>query len=176
MASNRRRRSATPAATLLGLAALLGVGFHALPARADQDDDAERVPSNAGDVYSPIERTFQRQQLLPGGPVARLPQFGPSVPKSEGPVLLEDLKERLRNDDPFFRDMNVSLYLRTGTSTARTPRPPPRRRGPAAPRSASARAISTAGCSSRPPSHQRSRCMHPRTRAARCCSPSSRRR
>jgi len=38
----------------------------------------------------------------PGGPVARLPQFGPAVPKPEGPVLLEDLKERLRDEDPFF--------------------------------------------------------------------------
>jgi hypothetical protein len=100
--------------TPLAAAALHGVGLGALPARADQDDDAERVPSSAGDVYSPIERTFQRQQLLPGGPVARLPQFGPAVPKPEGPVLLQDLKERLRYDDPFFRDMKVDLYLRTG--------------------------------------------------------------
>jgi len=111
---NSRRRFSPLAATLLAAAALHGVGLGALPARADQDDDAERVPSNAGDVYSPIERTFQRQQLLPGGPVARLPQFGPAVPKPEGPVLLDDLKERLRYDDPFLRDMKVDLYLRTG--------------------------------------------------------------
>ena len=114
MPPNSRRPFAPLAANLLALAALLGVGLSALPARADQDDDAERVPSNAGDVYSPIERTFQRQQLLPGGPVARLPQFGPAVPKPEGPVLLEDLKERLRTEDPFFRDMQDDLYLRSG--------------------------------------------------------------
>jgi outer membrane OprD family porin len=36
------------------------------------------------------------------------------VPKPEGPVLLEDLKERLRTEDPFFRDMQVDLYLRSG--------------------------------------------------------------
>jgi hypothetical protein len=85
-----------------------------LPARADQEDAAERVPSSAGEIYSPIERTFERQQLLPSGPVARLPQFGPSVPKPGGPVLLEDLKERLRYEDPFFRDLKVDLYFRTG--------------------------------------------------------------
>jgi hypothetical protein len=111
---NSRRRFSPLAATPLAAAALHGVGLGALPARADQDDDAERVPSNAGDVYSPIERTFQRQQLLPGGPVARLPQFGPAVPKPEGPVLLDDLKERMRYDDPFLRDMKVDLYPRTG--------------------------------------------------------------
>ena len=96
MQSIIRRRSPPLAATLLAAAALLGASLRAFPARADQDDAAERVPSNAGDVYSPIEKTFQRQQLLPGGPVARLPQSGPSVPEAEGPVLLEDLKERLR--------------------------------------------------------------------------------
>ncbi len=109
-----RRRFPPLAAPLLASATLLGAGLTALPARADQDDVAERVPSNAGEVYSPIDKTFQRQQLLPGGPIARLPQFGPSVPEPEGPVLLEDLKERLRYRDPFFRDMRVNLYLRSG--------------------------------------------------------------
>ena len=109
-----RRRFPPLAAPLLSAATLLGVGLATLPARADQDDAAERVPSNAGEVYSPIDKTFQRQQLLPGGPLARMPQFGPSVPEAEGPVLLEDLKERLRSRDPFVRDMKVDLYLRTG--------------------------------------------------------------
>ena len=114
MPATAGRRGSPPAATLLGIAALLSVGLGALPARADQDDDAERVPSNAGDVYSPIERTFQRQMMLPGGPVSRLPQFGPAVPKPEGPVLLQDLEERLRAAEPFFRDMIVNLYFRMG--------------------------------------------------------------
>jgi hypothetical protein len=109
-----RRRRPPHAASLLPAAALLGVALSVLPARADQDDAAERVPSRAGEIYSPIQRTFERQQLLPGGPVTRLPQFGPPVPKPEGPVLLEDLKERLRYEDPFFRDLRVDLYFRTG--------------------------------------------------------------
>ncbi len=127
MQSIIRRRSPPLAATLLAAAALLGASLRAFPARADQDDAAERVPSNAGDVYSPIEKTFQRQQLLPGGPVARLPQSGPSVPEVEGPVLLEDLKERLRYDDPFLRDMRVNLYLRTGYLDRQNSDPPPSR-------------------------------------------------
>ncbi len=123
-----RRRAPPLAAILLCAAALLGAVLAALPARADQDDDAECVPSNAAEIYSPIERTFQHQELLPAGAVARLPQFGPAVPNAEGPVLLEDLKERLRYDDPFFRDMRVNLYLRTGyldRENAGTPTAPP---------------------------------------------------
>ena len=127
MQSIIRRRSPSLAATLLAAAALLGASMRAFSARADQDDAAERVPSNAGDVCSPIEKTFQRQQLLPGGPVARLPQSGPSVPEVEGPVLLEDLKERLRYDDPFLRDMRVNLYLRTGYLDRQNSDPPPSR-------------------------------------------------
>lgn len=83
------------------------------PAAAEQDDDAERVPSSAADVYSPIARTFTRQHALPGGPLRAEPQFvrEPQVP--EGPVLLEDVKRRLQNRDPFFRDSVVELYGRS---------------------------------------------------------------
>jgi hypothetical protein len=82
-------------------------------ARADQDDDAERVPASAGDVYSPIQRTFTRLPALPGGPVSQLPVDGPMPPKPEGPVLLQDDKERLQYADPFFRDLIVNFYART---------------------------------------------------------------
>ena len=80
-------------------------------ARADQDDDAERVPSSAADIYSPIERTFTPQAPLPGGPQRLVP--GTSLPADDGPVLFQDLKERLRFADPFFRDMKLAVYLRT---------------------------------------------------------------
>ena len=38
---------------------------------------------------------------------------GSSLPADDGPVLLQDLKERLRFADPFFRDMKLAVYLRT---------------------------------------------------------------
>jgi hypothetical protein len=59
-------------------------------ARADQDDDAERVPSGAADIYSPIQRTFSPQAPLPGGPQRLVP--GTSLPADDGPVLFRDLK------------------------------------------------------------------------------------
>ena len=79
--------------------------------KADQDDDAERVPSGAADIYSPIQRTFTHQAPLPGGPQRLVP--GTSLPADDGPVLFQDLKERLRFADPFFRDMKLAVYLRT---------------------------------------------------------------
>jgi len=95
-------------------AAVLAVAVLAAdPVRADQDDDAERVPSNAADIYSPIARTFTRQPALPGGPLKAAPQVGPVPPEREGPVLLDGLKRRLQYADPFFRDAVVNLYGRT---------------------------------------------------------------
>jgi outer membrane porin, OprD family len=99
-------------ALLLRIAALAAVGFAAVPARADQDDVAERVPSSAADVYSPIARSFARQPALPGGPISR-PQPDTELPVAEGPVLLEDFKGRLGDANPFFRDTIVNLYTRT---------------------------------------------------------------
>ncbi len=100
-------------ALMLVAGALTAAGLAAAPARAEQDDDAERVPSSAADVYSPIARTFTRQPALPGGPVTRVPPPGAPTSASEGPVLLDGLKERLRYTDPFVRDTIVNLYGRT---------------------------------------------------------------
>ncbi len=98
---------AVPVVGVLLLAAMGALGS----ARADQDDDAERVPSGAADIYSPIQRTFTHQAPLPGGPQRFVP--GTSLPADDGPVLFQDLKERLRFADPFFRDMKLAVYLRT---------------------------------------------------------------
>ncbi len=66
------------------------------PAKADQDDDAERVPSSAADIYSPIQRTFEHQLPLPGGP-----QRSPAREAADdGPVVMQDVKERLRFAGP----------------------------------------------------------------------------
>ena len=52
---------ATPRAALM-VSVLLSAATGAIrPASADQDDDAERVPSSAADIYSPIQRTFEHQ-------------------------------------------------------------------------------------------------------------------
>ncbi len=95
-------------------AALVGVLLTATgatgPARADQDDDAERVPSSAADIYSPIERTFQHQAPLPGGPKAHF--ITPALSDS-GPVLMQDVKDRLQFAGPFWRDLKLGIYLRT---------------------------------------------------------------
>ncbi len=107
------RRLPSPAALSLAIAVLAVATLAAFPACADQDDDAERVPSNAADIYSPIARTFTRQPALPGGPRKRAPEYGPSPPAAEGPVLLDGLKQRLQYTDPFFRDAVVNLYGRT---------------------------------------------------------------
>lgn len=109
----KRRRAPPHFALRLGMAALVAVGLGVAPALAEQDDDAERVPSNAGDLYSPIARTFTRQPALPGGPLKAAPQTALAVPEPTGPVLLEDLKQRLEGADPVFRDMIVNLYGRT---------------------------------------------------------------
>jgi hypothetical protein len=79
------------------------------PVRADQDDDAERVPSSAADVYSPIQRTFEHQMPLPGGPQ----RSSARAPHDEEPVLMQDVKERLRFAGPFWRDLKLGLYFRT---------------------------------------------------------------
>jgi hypothetical protein len=101
---------ASSRAVVVGVLLLAAMGASG-SARADQDDDAERVPSGAADIYSPIERTFTRQAPLPGGPQRLVP--GTSLPADVGPVVFQDLKERLRFADPFFRDMKLAFYLRT---------------------------------------------------------------
>jgi outer membrane porin, OprD family len=111
MRALQRRRIRRFSALVLVAAAVASAGG---PARADQDDDAERVPSNASEIYSPIARTFTRQPALPGGPLRHPPRVSAEVPVSEGPVLLEDAKRRLQYADPFFRDAIVELYFRSG--------------------------------------------------------------
>src|SRR5262245_38580450 len=100
-----RRQALVPCAFVL--AALGALGLAGRPARAEQDDVAERIPSSAADVYSPIARSFARQPALPGGPIANEPVA------AEGPVLMQDVKWRLSGADPFFRDMAVNFYTRT---------------------------------------------------------------
>lgn len=109
MDANRKPRAAPRAALLFGLVLLATAGASPI-VRADQDDDAERVPSSAGDIYSPIQRTFDKQPALPGGPR----RFVRPMSDEDGePVLFQDLKDRLRAADPFLRDMRVSYYTRT---------------------------------------------------------------
>jgi hypothetical protein len=103
-------RASSRSALAFGVVLLATIGATG-PARADQDDDAERVPSGAADIYSPIQRTFTHQAPLPGGPQRLVP--GTSLPADNGPVLLQDLKERLRFADPFLRDLKLAVYLRT---------------------------------------------------------------
>lgn len=111
MHANRQPRASPRAALMFGVLLLAAMGAGGSAVRADQDDDAERVPSDAGDVYSPIERTFAPQMALPGGPRRLVP--GTALPADTGPVLLQDLKDRLRFADPFFRDLQLAVYLRT---------------------------------------------------------------
>ncbi len=112
MQHSERWRAFPLSAPLLGLAAAAMLAVN--PARADQDDDAERVPSNAAEIYSPIARTFTRQAPLPGGPLRHPIPATPEPPVSQGPILLDGLKQRLQYTDPFFRDALVELYGRTG--------------------------------------------------------------
>ena len=86
---------AAPRAALTVSVLLLAATGAIRPASADQDDDAERVPSSAADIYSPIQRTFQHQVPLPGGPQ----RPSANVPADDGPVLMQDVKDRLRFDE-----------------------------------------------------------------------------
>ena len=99
-------------ALLLGIAALAAVGFAAVPARADQDDVAERVPSSAADVYSPIARSFARQPALPGGPSAGLSPI-PSFQSPRARYCSRISRSGSADANPFFRDTIVNLYTRT---------------------------------------------------------------
>jgi len=113
---------ATPRAValLFGVALLAGIGVPRI-ARAEQDNDSERVPSSAGEIYSPIQRTFERQSTLPGGPRPR-----PGAEEHDGsPVLFQDLKQRLQYADPFWRDMKIGLYARTHELTRNNAEGPP---------------------------------------------------
>ena len=168
-------RASSRSALMFGVVMLAAIGALRSAAKADQDDDAERVPSSAADIYSPIQSTFTPQAPLPGGPQRLVP--GTSFPADDGPVLFQDLKERLRFADPFFRDMKLAVYLRTHdfdrdnasrTALARLGR----RLGAGDPRPAT----STTGCSLRRRGPRRSRCLRPRAKAARCCSRRIRRR
>ncbi|MFA5898920.1 MAG: OprD family outer membrane porin [Hyphomicrobium sp.] len=110
MKANLQPSAAPRVVLLFGVFLLAAVGAsHSV--HAEQDEDSERVPSSAGQIYSPIQRTFDRQPVLPGGPRGGVPDA--SLPRDDGPVLWQDLKERLRYADPFFRDMKVAVYLRT---------------------------------------------------------------
>jgi len=107
---NLRQPHASLRAAAFRLAAALAVCTAASsPLHADQDNDSQRVPASAAELYSPIQRTFDRQTALPGGPRP--------VPREEMedgvPVLFQDLKERLRDADPFWRDMRMHFYTRT---------------------------------------------------------------
>jgi hypothetical protein len=103
-------RAFSQAALMVGVL-LAAIGALVSAARADQDDDAERVPSGAADIYSPIERTFTPQAPLPSG--SRRLVTGTSLPIETGPVVFQDLKDRLRFTDPFFRDTVLAVYVRT---------------------------------------------------------------
>jgi hypothetical protein len=109
MSTTSSPRAAPRAALLFGVVLLATAGAP-VSVIADQDDDAERVPSSAGQIYSPIERTFDKQPALPGGPRQFVAPM--SEPQTE-PVLFQDLKDRLRYADPLFRDMRMSFYTRT---------------------------------------------------------------
>lgn len=106
-----RQPRAAPRAASLFCIVLLATAGALKPVRADQDDDAERVPSSAGQIYSPIQRTFDKQPALPGGPRQFVPDV--SSPDDSEPVLFQDLKQRLRAADPFIRDTRIALYTRT---------------------------------------------------------------
>jgi outer membrane porin, OprD family len=107
----RQPRVFSRSALMLGVLLLAGICARGSAAKADQDDDAERVPSGAADIYSPIDRTFTHQPPLPGGSRRLVP--GTSLPAETGFVALQDLKDRLRFTDPFFRDTVLAVYLRT---------------------------------------------------------------
>lgn len=106
-----RQPGAAPQAALLFCAVLLATAAASRSVLADQDDDAERVPSSASQIYSPIERTFDRQPTLPGSSRRFVPDT--AMPTDTEPVLFQDLKQRLRYADPFFRDMRLAFYTRT---------------------------------------------------------------
>lgn len=111
MNATRQPRAAPRLAALWFGTAMLAFASAMTAARADQDNDAERVPSSAGEIYSPIERTFDRQNALPGGP--RRFEHNDAPTSDDEPVLFQDLKQRLQSTDPFFRDLRFSLYTRT---------------------------------------------------------------
>ncbi len=112
MRAHRRRRISVCEALLLNL--VVAAALAGAPAHADQDDDAERVPSNAAELYSPIARTFTRQAPLPGGPLRHPLPVTAEPPDAEGAILLESTKRRLQYADPFFRDAIVNVYFRSG--------------------------------------------------------------
>jgi hypothetical protein len=107
----RQPRAFARSALMFGVVLLAGVCARGPAALADQDDDAERIPSGAADIYSPIERTFTPQAPLPSSASRLVP--GTSLPAETGGVVLQDLKDRLRFTDPFFRDTVLAVYLRT---------------------------------------------------------------
>ena len=73
MHANRTAARLALAALMFGVLLLAAIGALGSAAKADQDDDAERVPSGAADIYSPIQRTFTPQAPLPGGPRRLVP-------------------------------------------------------------------------------------------------------
>jgi len=112
---NLHRRQKARFALLYSVAAMVFLACGLTPARAEQDDTAKKLPSNAAEVYSPIDKAFLRQPALPGGPELWVPETLLGFPATiDEPVVLQDLKARLQNEDPFFRDTLLNLYGRTG--------------------------------------------------------------
>lgn len=83
------------------------------PVIAGGDEDTGRVPSNATEEHSPIAKAFSRPDALPASSKPTVPQIEGQAPSKERNVLLDDLKDRLRDTDPFLRDTQVDLYFRS---------------------------------------------------------------
>ena len=109
-------------ALLCSVAAMVVLACGLQPAKAEQDDAAKKLPSNAAELYSPIDKAFSQPQALPGGPDLRVPETLLGFPETvEEPAVLQDLKARLRNEDPFLRDTKLNLYFRTGYLDRKNP-------------------------------------------------------
>ena len=99
-------------ALLCSVAAMVVLACGLQPAKAEQDDAAKKLPSNAAELYSPIDKAFSQPQALPGGPDLRVPETLLGFPETvEEPAVLQDLKARLRNEDPFLRDTDPAPNL-----------------------------------------------------------------
>jgi len=109
---------ATPRRCFLTALSALSALFSAVVcsvAVADEDDAAQRIPTDVRGLYSPVEKSLEPQAALPGGPR----QYPRDTPKGEAeldeprPPVLTNAKARLQHRDAFFRDMTVDFYTRS---------------------------------------------------------------
>lgn len=107
-------RQTTPSVTgaLLALSCVAAV-FGFSPVLADEDDSAQRIPSDVRGLYSPIDRSLQPQAALPGGPHQHPRDTRDGEIELDEPHRPVFSKDRLQDRDPFFRDMIVDLYARS---------------------------------------------------------------